>query len=92
MSNALKSVYPEIKWDHTKFKYTHESMLKLVFNETMSFFLCAFAEWNNQKRKQFFENFAQQNKFDPLNPENWYNVKPMTLWRSGKVLKQIIFL
>ena len=50
-----------------------------------NFFLTTFVEWNDQKKKQFFEDFAQQNKFDPLNPENWYKVKPITLWKSGKV-------
>ena len=44
-----------------------------------------------RREKAFLTAFAHQNKFDPLNPENWYKVKPTTLWRSGKVLKEIIY-
>jgi hypothetical protein len=30
-------------------------------------------EWKvTERRRDFFENFAKQNGFDPLNPENWY--------------------
>ena len=44
-----------------------------------------------KRAKTFFAMFAQQHKFDPLNPENWYKVKPYTLWRSGKVFKEISY-
>ena len=87
--NALKSVYPEISWN----QYKPQSMLKLTFNEiTWVFFLIYIVVWIDQKRKQFFDDFAKVNKFDPLNPENWYKVKPTTLWRSRKVLRDNLFL
>jgi hypothetical protein len=27
-----------------------------------------------ENRKQFFENFAKANNFNPLTPENWYRI------------------
>lgn len=29
----------------------------------------------NKNIKQFFNDFAHQAGFDPLNPQNWYSVK-----------------
>lgn len=32
------------------------------------------AVWNDTRnRKKFFEDYAKENGFDPLVPENWYN-------------------
>lgn len=36
-------------------------------------YLCASDDWREPSaRKAFFENYAKQKEFDPLNPENWY--------------------
>jgi hypothetical protein len=31
------------------------------------------------RRKEFFDSFAKESKFDPLVPENWYSVSPQEL-------------
>jgi len=36
--------------------------------------------WNvSVERRNFFESYAKQNRFDPLIPENWYNVSTKKL-------------
>ena len=47
------------------------------------------ATWNSpQQRRQFLENYAKQNLFDPLIPYNWYLHK--TRLQSERVCKFIL--
>jgi hypothetical protein len=40
---------------------------------------------NVANRRQFFENYAEENGFDPLNPKNWY-AQPTEKIMAVKVL------
>lgn len=35
-----------------------------------------------ENRRKFFEDFAVQNQFNPLQPENWYSVPTVTILKS----------
>eukprot|EP00026_Physarum_polycephalum_P001261 Phypoly_transcript_01262.p1 GENE.Phypoly_transcript_01262~~Phypoly_transcript_01262.p1 ORF type:complete len:970 (+),score=114.54 Phypoly_transcript_01262:138-3047(+) len=37
---------------------------------------------STKKQRRFFENYAKQHKFSPLNPENWYNLSKKDLLKS----------
>ena len=40
---------------------------------------------NSGSRRRFFEFFAKANEFDPLIPDNWYNVS------SANIVKHKVF-
>lgn len=42
---------------------------------------------SHPQSKRFFESFAKQNGFDPLTPENWYNVSTTKL-----IATEVLFL
>jgi hypothetical protein len=47
--------------------------------------------WNVPvERRKFFESYAKQNGFDPLIPENWYNVSKYKLIMNVFTVKSII--
>lgn len=55
---ALVELFPEINLEKSKFFASSSSSTSM---------------WRDpQKRRKFFENFAKENSFDPIVPENWY--------------------
>ena len=81
---ALKYLFPDVDVDDSKFLGLQHIFLLYASN----IYNIEFTK--REKVKIFLQTFAQQNKFDPLNPENWYEVSSLTLWDSGKVLKETI--
>lgn len=43
-----------------------------------------------ENRKQFFDSYAAERKFDPLIPENWYKITSEELMQATKVAPMII--
>lgn len=38
-------------------------------------FMCTGLYWHKtENRRNFFERYAEQHQFDPLVPQNWYNI------------------
>ena len=42
------------------------------FNSFINIFVVHGSWGNKEKRRQFFENYAAEHSFDPLNPDRWY--------------------
>jgi hypothetical protein len=42
-------------------------------------------------RREFFDAFARQNGFDPLNPENWYEVDTAAIYATKVLFENFIF-
>jgi hypothetical protein len=79
---ALIGVYPNIGLkveSFDKFPGKYILNIKIYINtNTFFFFFSFFFEVNYWKdptnRKLFFDNFAAEQKFDPLKPSNWYGI------------------
>ena len=79
------ALFPEIGLDETKFEF-HQSIYLLYFtlfaftslsSSFLSCFISALQRWQDTgKRREFFEEFAAENDFDPLVAGNWYKVYP----------------
>jgi hypothetical protein len=81
MTQALLDLFPNIGLDPSEFllqcMYLFIPLAVLtIINQPDS--------WKNRRR--FFENYAKENGFDPLNPENWY-LQAREKIISTKVLK-----
>eukprot|EP00026_Physarum_polycephalum_P002318 Phypoly_transcript_02324.p1 GENE.Phypoly_transcript_02324~~Phypoly_transcript_02324.p1 ORF type:complete len:754 (+),score=90.25 Phypoly_transcript_02324:5-2266(+) len=59
--DAIVNLFPEIRFDRSKFRYKH---CVEIWNKIQT----------PESRKLFFDNFAMSYGFDPLVPENWYHV------------------
>lgn len=79
MAQALVSLFPEIDFDKVKM-WAHGIffifLLLLVINTYFKTFKAS------QNRRQFFEEFASENKFDPLINTNWYSVPLENIMRK----------
>jgi hypothetical protein len=82
---ALVHLYPELKLDSDKFESNtlysinnmHEKKWKQQCCREDSKLIRLFTEryWANlQNRRKFFDEFARENNFDPLIPDNWYGI------------------
>jgi hypothetical protein len=65
--DALMTVYPDIGMEVFRFTKCNVSLLRLILTH---FSLAPLH--NAQNRRQFLENLANANCFDPLNHTNWY--------------------
>ena len=73
ISKTLVDLYPAIGLDRSKFK-THKCMFAL---KTLLLSLIYISIWTDEwitveKRRAFFETYAKDNRFNPLEPSNWY--------------------
>lgn len=89
---AIIHAYPELSLDQSKFHF-----LPSTFHYNFIFFfrfynLFLAQHWlDARNRRKFFETFARQHSFDPLDPEGWYqNISSERLF-STKVLFFINF-
>ena len=87
IQRALHDLFPEIEFDKLRFS-SHQSKFHLsfpLFSLSLSLPLhlsSSFSPlvyfihvdlWSDTKnRRKFFENYAKDNKFDPLKADNWY--------------------
>lgn len=63
-------LYPEVKLERARFLPGMISTLRAIVN-----FCCIEQFWKEAEyRKSFLLNYASKENFDPLVPENWYNV------------------
>jgi hypothetical protein len=77
LSQALIEVYPEIGLRAHKFKIVPSMLfffLLKIFLKKMFIFPLEHHYSNKENIKQFFDDFASSNGFDPLIAENWYSV------------------
>lgn len=71
--NALMHVYPDIGLEAAKFSdATSMNLIFLAFRHSLMRILGKL--WNIQRRRDFFDAFAEKHNFDPLTPENWYSI------------------
>ena len=78
VSKALLEAFPNIGLEKSKFAWTKCTSLspRLSFFIILSLSLILFyiVSWHTtESRRIFFERYAEQQGFDPLNPDYWYS-------------------
>ena len=78
----IQQIFPEIGLDLSSFaSFPGRKFIMLILffifylNSSFSFYFGTniFVVWETvANRRKFFEKFAQNNGFDPHNPDNWY--------------------
>lgn len=78
VTKALLNVFQDINLDQsllwTPGMTLSRSLFFFSYILLISLFYYYCPEWHEQsRRRQFFEDFAGDNNFDPLDPNNWYS-------------------
>lgn len=71
---ALQDLFPDVNWQDSNLSKSIFLFLSLYLSLTKNLEVRLLDTWNDPKaRRQFFENFAKDNHFDPIVPENWHH-------------------
>lgn len=77
---ALYDLFPEVEWKSNiyegKLLFNNNNIIIIVIKVKSPgvFSQNEISPWSHlENRRTFFEEFAKENKFDPLTPENWIN-------------------
>lgn len=82
MAGTLREVFPEVRFDESKFVskpgiFCLLSVCRIILMDGLANY------WQDlQNRRIFLENYARTNNFDPLISENWYSLTREKLLRS----------
>eukprot|EP00026_Physarum_polycephalum_P001944 Phypoly_transcript_01947.p1 GENE.Phypoly_transcript_01947~~Phypoly_transcript_01947.p1 ORF type:complete len:919 (+),score=98.36 Phypoly_transcript_01947:138-2894(+) len=85
--SLIPSQFKELSRILSHFKGSYATALKELFPEVKfersKFILLPRNHWGHvNTRREFFDTFARQNGFDPLNPENWYEVDTAAIFAT----------
>ena len=75
VSKALLEAFPNIGLEKSKFAWTKCTSLspRLPFFIILSLSYFIVSWHTTESRRIFFERYAEQQGFDPLNPDYWYS-------------------
>lgn len=85
-------LFPDIGLDQSKFNFQQSIKLIIIGCLISKYLQCCLEYWHRLvNRRKFFENYAKEQGFDPLVPENWYS-QPIQNLMELKVYNLFVFV